>query len=112
MLFEHSRVRRRRGRRVWLIYCACLEDLRLSSCLLGSGLRLGALLRRTAYADGSEELYDHSTDPMEYTNLAGKAEYDSVKQRLSKWLPKENVPNAPHDRDYKRDKSKKKAKKS
>jgi arylsulfatase A-like enzyme len=68
--------------------------------------------RYIRYADGSEELYDHSADPMEYTNLAGVAEYDSAKQQLSKWLPEENVPNAPHDRDYKRDKSKKKAKKS
>ncbi len=68
--------------------------------------------RYIRYADGSEELYDHKTDPMEYTNLAGQAEHQAIKQKLSEWLPKENVPNAPYEKGTKRGGSKKKAKKS
>ncbi|MEM8671065.1 MAG: sulfatase [Planctomycetota bacterium] len=44
------------------------------------------------YADGSEELYDHQSDPMEWKNLAGDPEYASVIEAMSKWLPKQNVP--------------------
>lgn len=54
--------------------------------------------RYIRYADGSEELYDHETDSMEYTNVAGRAEHSAVKQKLSAWLPKQNAPNAPFDR--------------
>jgi arylsulfatase A-like enzyme len=51
--------------------------------------------RYTRYHDGSEELYDHGNDEMEWTNLAGDSKYDGVKKRLAKWLPKTNAPNAP-----------------
>lgn len=68
--------------------------------------------RYIRYADGAEELYDHETDPMEYTNLAGQAEHQAITQELSAWLPKENVPNAPYDKGVKRGGSKKKARKS
>jgi len=51
--------------------------------------------RYIRYADGSEELYDENSDPMEWTNLAGKPEYNSVKQELSKWFPGVNVPEGP-----------------
>jgi arylsulfatase A-like enzyme len=68
--------------------------------------------RYIRYADGSEELYDHDIDPMEYTNLADLAEHEAVKQKLSAWLPKENVPNAPTEKNVKRSRSKKKGKKS
>jgi len=47
--------------------------------------------RYIRYSDGSEELYDHRKDPMEWTNLAGKAELADVKKRLSRWLPAVNV---------------------
>jgi len=40
------------------------------------------------YNDGSEELYDHRTDPHEWHNLAGDSRYQQVRQRLVKWLPK------------------------
>src|SRR5262245_29285247 len=37
--------------------------------------------RYIRYADGGEELYDHSKDEFEFTNLAGKGgEFDAVKQ--------------------------------
>jgi arylsulfatase A-like enzyme len=57
--------------------------------------------RYICYADGSEELYDHRGDPMEYTNLAGSTEHTDVKRKLAQWLPKKNVPEAPRDRNRK-----------
>jgi arylsulfatase A-like enzyme len=47
------------------------------------------------YADGTEELYDHKTDPNEWTNLAGRPEYASVLADHRKWLPKIDLPPAP-----------------
>ncbi len=51
--------------------------------------------RYIRYADGSEELYDHQADPMEWTNLAGERKHAAVKKELSQWLPKVNVPEGP-----------------
>mgnify|MGYP001179979395 CR=1 FL=1 len=48
--------------------------------------------RYIRYADGSEELYDHSKDPNEWTNLTGHAELSHVKTRLAAWLPNFEVP--------------------
>ena len=50
--------------------------------------------RYIRYADGSEELYDHKADPNEWTNLAGDSKNAKLKQRLAKWLPNTNAPNA------------------
>lgn len=47
------------------------------------------------YADGVEELYDHENDPMEWTNLAGQAKYQYIKERLGKWMPAYDADNAP-----------------
>lgn len=38
------------------------------------------------YPDGSEELYDHSTDPHEWNNLKGKKK---IRKKLEKYIPKE-----------------------
>lgn len=46
--------------------------------------------RYIRYADGSEELYDHQTDPLEWTNLAGREEMKAVKDDLARWLPTTN----------------------
>jgi arylsulfatase A-like enzyme len=46
-------------------------------------------------AEGAEELYDHRSDPMEYTNLASNPEYKSIIERLKKCLPTHNEPPAP-----------------
>ena len=43
--------------------------------------------RYIRYRDGSEELYDHSKDPWEWTNLAGQAQYARVIDEHKKWLP-------------------------
>ena len=44
--------------------------------------------RYIRYHDGTEELYDHTTDPMEWTNLASKPETAKVRAELARWLPK------------------------
>ncbi|MGH8249060.1 MAG: sulfatase [Gammaproteobacteria bacterium] len=49
--------------------------------------------RYIRYNDGSEELYDETKDPLEWTNLAGKPEYAAVKTELAKHLPKVNAGN-------------------
>ncbi|MHC4070725.1 MAG: sulfatase-like hydrolase/transferase [Planctomycetota bacterium] len=45
--------------------------------------------RYIRYVNGDEELYDHQTDPNEWSNLAERPEYGSVKEKLARWLPKE-----------------------
>lgn len=44
--------------------------------------------RYIRYADGSQELYDHRTDPDEFRNLAGEAKYVDVIREHAAWLPK------------------------
>jgi arylsulfatase A-like enzyme len=39
------------------------------------------------YYDGSQELYDHRTDPHEWHNLADQAAFQQQKQQLQKWVP-------------------------
>lgn len=51
--------------------------------------------RYMRYSDGSEELYDHRTDPGELKNLAAKTKYQDVRDRLAKYLPKSNAPVDP-----------------
>ena len=43
--------------------------------------------RYIRYYDGSEELYDHTTDPWEWKNLAGDPEYADVIAEHKRWLP-------------------------
>ena len=51
--------------------------------------------RYIRYENGDEELYDTGTDPLEYTNLAGRPEHAARKIELAKWLPKTDAPNLP-----------------
>jgi arylsulfatase A-like enzyme len=44
------------------------------------------------YANGAEELYDHEQDPDEHTNLADRADLESVKATLRKSLPTHDEP--------------------
>lgn len=46
--------------------------------------------RYIRYADGFEELYDHRTDPNEFTNLAGRPEFAPMKKKLAVWIPNVN----------------------
>ncbi|TNF40878.1 MAG: iduronate-2-sulfatase, partial [Bacteroidetes bacterium] len=47
--------------------------------------------RYIVYSDGSEELYDHDTDPDELNNLADQIDYITVKDSLRKYVPKHNA---------------------
>lgn len=48
--------------------------------------------RYIRYYDGGEELYLHTKDPDEWTNLADNPEYAEVKKRLAAQLPQQEVP--------------------
>jgi len=48
--------------------------------------------RYIRYVDGSEELYDHDTDPHEWTNLAGDRAMKKVVDQHRQWLPKSEQP--------------------
>lgn len=48
--------------------------------------------RYIRYEDGTEELYDHRSDPYEWKNLAGDQQYDAVKKELAAAFPKKNKP--------------------
>ncbi len=54
----------------------------------------GGKIFHGGYANGSEELYDHTSDPQEWTNLATREDLGKVRSELAKWLPQVNVPNA------------------
>jgi len=43
------------------------------------------------YADGSEELYDHESDPHEWHNLAGKSEHAERIAEMRRSLPEKNA---------------------
>ena len=43
--------------------------------------------RYIRYADGAEELYDHQTDPNEWTNLAADPKFAGVVAEHRQWLP-------------------------
>jgi len=51
--------------------------------------------RYIRYANGDEELYDHSLDSNEWFNLAYKSKYRSVISELKAHLPKVNIPGLP-----------------
>ncbi|MXY71389.1 MAG: sulfatase [Acidobacteriia bacterium] len=45
--------------------------------------------RYIRYPDGTEELYDHESDPHEWTNLAADPAHTTVKQRLGAAIPEQ-----------------------
>ena len=47
--------------------------------------------RYIQYEDGTQELYDHSKDPNEWTNIASKPENQEKIEELKKLLPTKNV---------------------
>jgi arylsulfatase A-like enzyme len=72
------------------------ESLRMEPAItiMGGGEKFGASARDAQwryirYADGSEELYDHQSDPHEWTNLAGQAIHSATQERLAKTLPQQ-----------------------
>lgn len=48
--------------------------------------------RYIRYYDGTEELYDHTKDPNEWTNQANNPEYANVKKRLAAAIPENEAP--------------------
>ena len=48
--------------------------------------------RYIRYEDGSEELYDHSSDPNEWHNLANDPSTKELRQSLAKFIPVQQVP--------------------
>lgn len=50
--------------------------------------------RYIRYHDGTEELYDHDKDPLEWTNLAGNPEFAKFKNELATAFPTTNAPDA------------------
>ncbi len=59
--------------------------------------------RYIRYSDGSEELYDHRTDPNEWTNLANEPTHADIKTAHAKWVPVKWAPGAPRKNAYKFD---------
>ena len=53
--------------------------------------------RYTRYTDGTEELYNHRNDPHEWKNRASDPKLAAEKQRLAKWLPTHDEPDAPRN---------------
>jgi len=54
--------------------------------------------RYIRYEDGSEELYNHENDEMEWYNLASDPQYQGVKAELTQWLPELNAPESPREK--------------
>ncbi len=54
--------------------------------------------RYIRYSDGSEELYDHQADPLEWTNLASKPEHTALKKEMAKWMPLTNAEDSVRER--------------
>lgn len=55
--------------------------------------------RYIQYRDGSEELYDHENDALEWTNLANDKQYTSIITEHKKWLPQTNAPEGKRDQN-------------
>lgn len=53
--------------------------------------------RYIRYADGGEELYDHASDPYEWTNVASLPEHASLKIQLATHIPAVNNPQVKTD---------------
>ena len=51
--------------------------------------------RYIRYADGSEELYDHDSDPNEWENLAVDQQYRTTMDELARWLPEIEAEEVP-----------------
>jgi arylsulfatase A-like enzyme len=51
--------------------------------------------RYNVYQDGTEELYDHATDPMEWKNLIKEPQFAAIIREHQRWLPTVNAADAP-----------------
>jgi len=55
--------------------------------------------RYNIYEDGTEELYDHNTDPMEWKNLINDPKYNKVVKKLRAYLPGTDAKPSPGSDD-------------
>jgi hypothetical protein len=53
-------------------------------------------------ANGTEELYDHRTDPLEHKNLAAHPESKPIMAKFKALLPTHNEPDAPTNKEDKK----------
>ena len=58
--------------------------------------------RYIRYSDGTEELYDHDADPLEWENAAGRESLAAIKKKLAGRLPKVDAPETPRRRNASR----------
>ena len=58
--------------------------------------------RYIRYHDGTEELYDHRKDPMEWTNLASKKKFLEIKEKFRTYLPEIDAPPSPRKKKKRR----------
>jgi arylsulfatase A-like enzyme len=58
--------------------------------------------RYIRYADGGEELYDHTKDPYEWTNLARDPNHRQLMMELSRHMPTSNVAELPKTKGKKK----------
>lgn len=63
----------------------------------------GDRYRYIRYADGSEELYDHRSDPHEWVNLAGNPDHARAKAELARWATTDWAEPAPRKNAYRFD---------
>ena len=54
--------------------------------------------RYIRYRDGTEELYDHDADPLEWENVAARESLAAIKKKLAERLPKVDAPESPRRR--------------
>ncbi|MBN2308314.1 MAG: choline-sulfatase, partial [Candidatus Hydrogenedentes bacterium] len=53
--------------------------------------------RYIRYSDGTEELYDHDNDELEWDNLASDPAFAAAKAGLARWLPATNAEPSPYE---------------
>lgn len=71
------------------------ETPALTTWLNGNHALRSEAWRYIRYADGTEELYNHETDPYEWTNAAGDPKFAGIKAGLAQYLPKDNAADLP-----------------
>ncbi len=82
---------------------AVWDPFTVTTYLRGNHAVRGARWRYIRYADGGEELYDRDADPHEERNLAGYAEFATLKRDLAQYFPADNAADVPEKAAYRFD---------